>query len=117
MTFSDILLLHGGTQKTPGTQPTYNIHISGDAVATPTPSPSPIPSITPSPTPGGDPTPSPEPTAEATPTATAEATPVVTAEPDPTPIVETTTLFDDVTVVDITDQLNRQRQNSDTELN
>ncbi|MGI5827884.1 MAG: hypothetical protein ACOX6V_02560 [Patescibacteria group bacterium] len=99
MTFSDIILLYNGQIKTPGTQPIFNISIQGETVATPTPSPSPTPSATPtsSSEPTATPTPTPTPTPTVTPTATASA------NPNPTPIVNQTTLFDDVNVVDVTD--------------
>jgi len=92
LTFSDIVMRFGINSVPLGTSPTYTATILGEPSATSTPEPTPYPTVTPIPTI----TPTPTPTVTATPS----ATPVVV---DPTPIVNSTTLFDDVNIVDVSD--------------
>ncbi len=93
LTFSDSYFAFLGSTIVPGAMDPFTLTITG--TAQPTVSPTAIPSVTP--------TVAPTPTATPTPTASASATPV----PSPTPIVNQTVLFDDVTVVDVTDNFTR----------
>ncbi len=79
-----------GTEITPGAMLDFNLTITGDA--TPSDSITPLPSVTPTTTP--------------IPTASISAT--------PTPIVNTTTLFDDVTFTDVTDNLTSNTSSGNT---
>lgn len=104
--FSDSYMAFLGSSITPGAMGTFNTTISG--TPTPTQSPTPDPSATPTatPTPTASPTPSSTSSVTAAPTASSEAG--IT----PSPIVNTTTLFDDVEIVDVTDNLNPSTGNS-----
>ena len=74
----------------PAWNPTYHLSIDACAEPTPTPTvaPTPTPTVEPTPTPTVEPTPTP--TVAPTPTPTVEPTPTPTVEPTPTPTVEPT---------------------------